>query len=139
MDARSKSLVHRDLQRHLLVTVAFTLAGGLVGAAYGWSRIPEILGYAWLVAGVALMALSIPLWNAEPWACVAIGTLTGLLAVAHVIAVLQSGEQDRELGASIAAITYAAYFWLPSTRDVFREAREARTRQRALERRDQRG
>jgi hypothetical protein len=130
-------MVSRDLRRQLLLAVTLTLAGGLVGAAYGWTRIPEVLGFAWLIAGVLLIFLSAPLWGAREWARITVASIAGALAIAHMITAFTAGNEGRELGAGIASITYSAYFWLPSMREVFHEAREARARDLAVLRRRQ--
>ncbi len=131
MDTDSKSEMYRGLRHQMLVAVILTLSGGIVGAAYGWMRTPEVLGFAWILTGLILVSMSFPLWGAQDWARVTVASTASAMALAHVITVLATGADDREFGASIASITYAAYFWLPSTRDTLKETRESMERGRA--------
>jgi hypothetical protein len=134
MDLDSKSELYRGLRHQVLIAVFLTLSGGIVGAAYGWMRTPEVLGFGWILTGIILVVTSFPLWAAHEWARLTAASTASAMALAHVIAVFTTGADDRELGASIASITYAAYFWLPSTRDTLKEAREAMERARAARR-----
>jgi hypothetical protein len=130
-----KSHVTTDLQRHLLLTITLSLVGGIVGAVYGWMRMPEVLGYVWLGTGLGLVVLSFYLSGAHEWARVSVGLLATVVALAHVIAVMNVEKENREFIPSIASLTFAAYFWLPSTREIFREAREALVKERDEKRR----
>jgi hypothetical protein len=118
------------------MTITLSLVGGIVGAVYGWMRIPDILGYVWLAAGLGLVVLSFYLWGAQEWSRVSVGLLAVVVAIAHVIFLMKTEKENREFIPSIASITFAAYFWLPSTREIFREAREALLKERAQKRRE---
>jgi hypothetical protein len=134
MDSDSRSEMYRGLRYQVLIAVTLTLSGGVVGAAYGWMRTPDVVGFAWILAGMVLVAMSIPLWSAKEFARVTVASTASAMALAHVVTVVATGADDREFGASIASITYAAYFWLPSTRETLREARESMERTRAARR-----
>lgn len=134
MDSDPRSEMYRGLRYQVLIAVALTLSGGIVGAAYGWMRTPEVLGFAWILAGLILVAMSIPLWSAKEYARVTVASAASAMALAHVVTVLATNADDREFGASIASVTYAAYFWLPSTRETLREVRESLDRARAARR-----
>jgi hypothetical protein len=134
MDVDSKSEMYRGMRHQVLLAVILTLSGGVVGAAYGWMRIPDVLGFAWMLTGIVLVVMSFPLWGAHEWARVTVASTASAMALAHVIVVFATGANDREFGASIASITYAAYFWLPSTRDTLKETRESMERARAARR-----
>ena len=134
MDSDPRAEMYRGLRYQVLTAVTLTLSGGTVGAAYGWMRAPEILGFAWILAGLVLVAMSVPLWSAKEYARITVASVASAMALAHVITVVATGADDREFGASIVSITYAAYFWLPSTRETVREARESMERSRAARR-----
>jgi hypothetical protein len=134
MDSDTRADMYRGLRYQVLTAVTLTLSGGIVGAAYGWMRLPDLLGFAWILAGLILVAMTVPLWSAKEFARITVASAASAMALAHVIAVFATNTDDRELGASIASITYAAYFWLPSTREAMREVRESMERARAARR-----
>jgi hypothetical protein len=138
LDYDSKTLVNSELQRHMLIAFTLALAGGIVAAAYGWTRVPDFMGFIWLLAGIVLAGLSIPLWSAQEWARVSVGSLAGAVAVAHIVVESKWGDLGREFGASIASVTYAGYFLVPSMRHTLAEAREAAERKRRARIREER-